>query len=93
VRKHSKKLFGNQDTLLVAAAVAQSATDTVNATDIGWQVRLQANRVRAQLISFVELGYMTDGAIRDRTRWFVRGDSGFWPMCEQIFREAADEPR
>jgi len=93
VRKHSKMLFGNQDTLLVAVAVARSSTGSVNATEIGWQVRLQANRVRAQLIAFVELGYMEDGQMRDRTRWFVRRGSGFWAMCEQIFSEAAGESR
>jgi hypothetical protein len=89
VRKHSKKLFGNQDTLLVGVAVARSSTGVVNATDIGWEVRLQANRVRTQLMSFVDLGYMTDGPMRDRTRWFVRLDSSFWPMCERIFDETS----
>jgi hypothetical protein len=88
VRAHSKRLFGNQDTLLVAVAVARSQ-GVVNATDIGWQVRLQANRVRTQLMSFVDLGYMEDGPIRERTRWFVRRPSSFWPMCEQVFRELA----
>ncbi|HEU4703775.1 MAG TPA: hypothetical protein VFS37_14945 [Conexibacter sp.] len=90
MRRHSKKLFGNQDTLLVAVAVARSATGSVNATEIGWQVRLQANRVRAQLIAFVELGYMDDGPMRDRTRWFVRRPSSFWSMCEQVFGELAE---
>jgi len=87
VRRHSKKLFGNQDTLLVAIAVARSTTGSVNATEISWQVRLQANRVRAQLMAFVDLGYMNDGAMRDRTRWFVRRPSSFWSMCEQVFEE------
>jgi hypothetical protein len=87
VRKHSKKLFGNQDTLLVAVAVARSSTGTVNATEIGWQVRLQANRVRTQLIGFVDLGYMDDGPMRDRTRWFVRRGSSFWSMCERVYSE------
>lgn len=87
VRTHSKKLFGNQDTLLVAVAVASSPTGTVNATEIGWQVRLQANRVRAQLLSFVDLGYMEDGQLRERTRWFVRRESSFWPMCLDLYRE------
>jgi hypothetical protein len=86
-RKHSKKLFGNQDTLLVAIAVARSPTQAVNATELGWELRLQANRVRAQLLDFVELGYMDDGYMQDRTRWFVRLDSTFWAMCEQIFAE------
>lgn len=89
VRKHSKKLFGNQDTLLVAVAVARSPTGVVNATEIGWQVRLQANRVRTQLMAFVDLGYMEDGSVRERTRWFVRRDSSFWSMCEKIFSEAS----
>jgi hypothetical protein len=87
VRNHSKKLFGNRDTLLVAAAVAQSPTGTVNATEISWQLQIQANRVRAQLLDFVELGYMADGPSGERTRWFVRLDSSFWGMCEQILRE------
>ena len=86
-RKHSKKLFGNRDTLLVASAVAQSTNKAVNATELGWQVQLQANRVRAQLLDFVDLGYMENGAMQDRTRWFVRRDSPFWGMCEQILAE------
>ncbi|HEV2791311.1 MAG TPA: hypothetical protein VGV69_08460 [Solirubrobacterales bacterium] len=90
-RKHSKKLFGNRDTLLVAVAVAQGSSDAVNATELGWQVQLQANRVRAQLLDFVELGYMEDGAMQERTRWFVRRDSPFWGMCEQILAEVVDE--
>jgi len=87
IRKRSKTLFGNRDTLEVAVAVASSSDGVVNATDIGFDLRLAPNRVRAQLASFVDLGYMMDSGTKDGRRWFVRLDSRFWSMCLELYAD------
>jgi hypothetical protein len=87
VRKHSKTLFGNRDTLEVAVAVANSPDGAVNATDIGLDLGLAPNRVRAQLKSFVDLGYMVDPGTQAGKRWFIRCESRFWGMCASLYED------
>jgi hypothetical protein len=87
IRAHSKTLFGNRDTLEVAVAVARSEDGCVNATDIGIQLTLAPNRVRAQLTSFVELGYMSDTGTVGGKRWFLRRDDRFWTMCVELYED------
>jgi len=88
LRVYSKLLFGNRDRLDVAVAVAQAADRVVNATDIGFELRLAPNRVRAQLEAFAALGYLTDSSPGfGGKRWFIRGESPFWSLCLALYEE------
>lgn len=87
IRKQSKTLFGNRNTLEVAVAVAQNPDAAVNATDLGFDLRLAANRVRAQLLAFVDLGYMAESGTAELKRWFIRKDVRFWSMCMDLYED------
>ena len=86
VRERSKLLFGNRDTLDVAVAVARDETGAVSAAEIADAISLAPNRVRAQLIAFVELGFMAEAPPMrwERRRWFMRVDDPFWAFCADL---------
>jgi hypothetical protein len=86
LRTRSKALFGNMDRLLVAVAIADNPDRAINATDLGWQLRLANNRVRAQLVAFAEAGLLEvpSGGTGDRKRWYLRVDSPFWDACRNL---------
>jgi hypothetical protein len=85
LRMRSKVLFGNMDRLVVAVAIAESPDGLVNATDLGWQLGLANNRVRAQLVAFADAGLLRappDGG--GGKRWYVRLESPFWSACRHL---------
>jgi hypothetical protein len=87
VREHSKRMFGNQDRLEVAVAVARVALGRVNATDLSRDVALAVNRVRAQLLALEALGLLTTVPTDDGRRVFLRVDDTdrFWSFVVDEF--------
>jgi hypothetical protein len=81
VRDRSKALFGNQDRLQVATAIARSQSDTINATDLSLELGMLNSRVRAQLIALADAGLLMAGPPTGGKRWYVRLKSPFWQTC------------
>lgn len=80
VREHSKRLFGNQDRLEVAVAIAHTALDSVNATDLHRDIDVAVNRIRAQLLALETLGYVRATGIHNGKRLFslANNEHRFW---------------
>jgi hypothetical protein len=88
IRRRSKTLFGSSDRLEVAVAVALSSDGVVNATDLQWELRLAANRVRAQLLALSDAGVLVEAPSGlSRKRMFVRGPSAFWGFCLELYSD------
>ena len=85
LRARSRGLFGNLDRLEVAAAIAASPDGVVNATDLQWELRIANNRVRAQLVAFVDLGFLQPVSTEARKRYYVRLESPFWATCLELY--------
>ncbi len=86
LREQSKALFGNRDRLEVAAAVARSDLDAVNATDLAEVLGgLPNNRIRAQLVALAHADLLAvmprDGSGRV---WYVRKPASFWSACIEL---------
>jgi hypothetical protein len=85
VREKSRLLFGNRDRLEVAAAVARSDDDAVNATDLSFELALANNRVRSQLLTLTELGFLVLGPPGPGKRWYIRQPNDFWAFCALLY--------
>lgn len=86
VRQKSKVLFGSSDRLLVAIAIALAPDGVVNATDLQWDLKLAANRVRTQLLALAELGLLVEGPSGENgRRMFVRVSNPFWDVCVERY--------
>jgi hypothetical protein len=86
LRERSKFLLGNSDRLEVAAAVARSEDDAVNATDLVQVLDgLPNNRIRAQLVALAQAGLL-DAMPRDGHGriWYVRKPTKFWDACVEL---------
>ena len=88
-RVRSKSLFGNLDRLEVAVAVASSALDAVNATDLTEALPgLPNNRIRAQLVALANVGLLQamprDGSGRI---WYIRKPALFWAACVELHKQ------
>lgn len=80
VRKHSKRMFGNQDRLEVAVAITRVELGKVNATDLHRDVDIAVNRIRTQLLALERLGLLGKTGSEDGKRMFKRlhPDDHFW---------------
>ncbi len=80
VRERSKRLFGNKDRLEVAVAIKRVALGKVSATDLGRDVDMAVNRIRAQLLALEALGLLAKTGDEDGKRMFQRtnDDDRFW---------------
>lgn len=80
VREHSKRLFGNKDRLEVAVAITRVTLGKVSATDLGRDVDMAINRIRAQLLALEALGLLAKTGDEDGKRMFQRtnDDDRFW---------------
>lgn len=88
----SKLLFGNQDRLLVALAVARSKTGVFYAHELAEALGIVDPRVVMQLATFEKAGLIqrlpkTQG---DRRVFFRRTDGPFWALCEQLAVETIE---
>lgn len=98
LREHSKRVFGNQDRLEVAAAIASVELGKVNATDLHQDVGLAVNRIRAQLLALVRLGLLEKAGRDDGKRVFKVMDRGdrFWRFAtaeyEMVIRNPPELP-
>jgi len=84
IREKSKALFGNSDRVQVALAIGQSKDGLVNATDLAAELGIVNNRIRAQLLAFVEVRLLSPAPPGPGKRWYVRAESGFWDTCQKL---------
>jgi hypothetical protein len=81
-------LFGNQDRVEVAVAIAANEDGAVNATDLAIETGLINTRVRAQLRALADVGLLAEvPAAGELKRWYVRQDSTFWQICLDLYDE------
>jgi DNA-binding MarR family transcriptional regulator len=89
VQRVSKALFGNQDRLVVAAAVAEAEPGELFAQRIGEMLGLPDNRVGPQLARLEAAGLLTrvPRVGSERRQHFERRESAFWELCVALCRE------
>lgn len=87
----SRLLFGNQDRLLVAAAVAVAESGSIYARNIADQIGITDNRVGPQLASLERAGLLTrlPKVGGERRVYYERVDSNFWELCSSLMEEIA----
>jgi hypothetical protein len=87
IRERSKDVFGNKDRLDVAVAIARSADDAVNATDLAAETGLVNSRVRAQLLALTRADLLSEvpQTGEDLKRWYLRQESPFWQTCLDLY--------
>lgn len=85
----SKLLFGNQDRLLVAAAIAEAEPGALYGQALAEAAHMSENRVGAQLPHFADAGLLVRlpkvGA--DRRVYYERRESAFWSLCTELMTE------
>jgi DNA-binding MarR family transcriptional regulator len=91
VQDASKTLFGNQDRLVVAAAVAEAEPGTIYGQSVAAALRLSDNRVGPQLARLEEAGLLVrlPKVGGERRVYFERRESAFWDLCVALCRELA----
>jgi DNA-binding MarR family transcriptional regulator len=94
VQRLSKLLFGNQDRLVVAAAVADAETRSVYARQLAESIGIADARVGPQLAVFEEAGLLVrlPKAGGERRVYFERRESSFWTLCLDLCQEIIDAP-
>jgi DNA-binding MarR family transcriptional regulator len=82
----SKLVFGNQDRLLVAAAVAVAEAGSIYARNIAEQLGITDNRVAPHLRTFEAAGLLVSlpSVGGERRVYYERVDSSFWPLCADL---------
>jgi len=58
----------------------------VNATDLARELDLPNNRVRAQLLVFVEADLLDPIPPGAGKHWYVRKKSDFWEACDSLLK-------
>ncbi len=89
LREHSKRMFGNQDRLEVAVAIARIELGKVNATDLHREVDVAVNRIRAQLLALEGLGLLARIGDENGKRMFQRchDEDRFWAFALGEFED------
>jgi len=87
----SRLLFGNQDRLLVAAAVAEAEAGSIYARNIAEQLGITDNRVAPQLASLERAGLLVrlPRVGGERRVYYERVASSFWELCASLTAEIA----
>jgi hypothetical protein len=99
VRERSKRLFGNKDRLEVAVAITRVALGKVSATDLGRDLDMAVNRIRAQLLALEALGLLAKTGDEDGKRMFQRtsDEDRVWGFAvgeyEDVIRSLEDRSR
>jgi len=95
LRLLSKLLFGNLDRLDVILAVGDSPDGLICAADLEHELGLANNRVRAQLKTLADAGFV-DALPRgrgDRIQWYQRRSSALWTLCADLRNERSRSSR
>jgi hypothetical protein len=89
VQRVSKALFGNQDRLVVAAAVATADPGSIFGRHLADQIGIVDARVGPHLAAFerADLLVRLPKLGGDQRVYFERRDSTFWPLCERLCEE------
>lgn len=89
VERRSKLLFGNQQRVRIAAAVARAEGDLVHALEISQNAGVAHNVASSQLKEFVLAGVMEDGpsVAGQRFRYFRRLPSCYWRLSAELLGE------
>jgi DNA-binding MarR family transcriptional regulator len=87
----SRLLFGNQDRLLVAVAVAAAEAGSIYARNIAEQIGITDNRVTPQLASLEAAGLLMrmPKVGGERRVYYERAESSFWTFCTDLAAELA----
>src|SRR5687767_7876844 len=87
----SRLLFGNQDRLIVSAAVAAVEAGSIYAHNIAEQVGITDNRVAPQLTSLEKAGLLVrlPKVGGERRVYYERIESSFWKLCAGLAAEIA----
>src|SRR5207245_232311 len=99
VRERSKRLFGNKDRLEVAVAITRVVLGKVSATDLGRDLDMAVNRIRAQLLALEALGLLAKTGDEDGKRMVQRtnDDDRFWGFAvgeyDDVIRSLEDGSR
>jgi DNA-binding MarR family transcriptional regulator len=85
----SRLLFGNQDRLLVASAVATAEAGSIYAHNIAEQIGITDNRVALQLSNLEGAGLLTrlPKVGGERRVYYERSASSFWKLCPDLAAE------
>lgn len=91
LQRQSKLLFGNQDRLLVAAAVALADRGSLYASALAELAGISEVRVGAQLRHFVDAGLLVKlpKVGGERRVYYARVDSPLWTLCAALKDEIA----
>ena len=89
VQRISKVLFGNQDRLIVAAAVAEAEPGSIYARSLAKEIGISDNRVSPQLHHLEAAGLLTrlPKLGGGPTVHYERRESTFWDLCIALCRE------
>jgi hypothetical protein len=85
----SKHLFGNQDRLLVAAAIARAEPGALYAQALAELSGMTEKRVGLQLPHFLSAGLLTKlpKVGSERRIYYERRESAFWSLCASLATE------
>jgi hypothetical protein len=87
MRELSKRVLGSMDRLEVALAVAGKADGLVDAMELSKQLDLANNRVRTQLLVFVDGGFLAALPHRmGQKRYYERLDHPYWSTLVETAR-------
>src|SRR5688572_11431918 len=89
VQRVSKLVFGNQDRLIVAAAVADAEPGSIFARSLAQSIGIPDNRISLQLRQLADADLLValpkvGGGNRI---YFERRNSAFWELCVQLCQE------
>jgi DNA-binding MarR family transcriptional regulator len=88
----SKLLFGNQNRLVVAAAIAEAEPGTIYARHIAESIGIVDAYVGPQLAVFEKAGLLVrlPKIGGERIVYFERRDSSFWELCRAVCQDILD---
>jgi hypothetical protein len=88
----SRLLFGNQDRLVVAAAIADAEQGTIYGRNLAEQIGITDNRVGLQLKALAEAGLLArlPQIGGDRIVYYERVESVFWKLVGSLAKEIAE---
>ncbi len=90
----SRLLFGNQDRLIVLAAVADSTSGSIFCRSLAESIGVTDNRVGAQLANLEEAGLLVrmPKVGGERRVYYERVESALWALATALAEEIAAKP-
>jgi DNA-binding MarR family transcriptional regulator len=88
----SRVLFGNQDRLAVAAAIAVAEPGSIYGRSLAAQIGITDNRVGPQLKALAEAGLLVrlPQVGGERIVYYERAESVFWNLVARLAEETAE---